>query len=177
MPAFASPRTAHSRGTAAGESGVPNPDWMTAAVNEWAQISGTTAPGALSQYCGLGWRDDATCVELFSGAAGGHSSGQYVTNNEVWTLRLTDGTPAWVQRRAASTVGGWDTTGNTTPYMEDGRPATRHVYADAWWLPEQSAYYVGGMYWGSSGVNYSISDGFVPSGTSGGDWQIGRAHL
>lgn len=151
-------------------SPVPVPVWMTAPVGQWAQINGTPAPLALAQYSGVAWREDDTSIEVLGGLAGGHAAGQYVTNNEVYTLRLDVDSPAWILRRASSSAAGWDSTGNTTPYMPDGRPASRHVYCDAHWSPEQGAYLIGGMYWGSVGMNYQVMDAFIPMGTAGGDW-------
>ncbi len=143
---------------------------MTAPVGQWAQIGGTIAPLELAQYSGVGWREDSLATEIFSGVAGGHAAGQYVTNNQVYTLRLDVDSPSWVLRRPSSDATGWDSTGKTTPYMPDGRPASRHVYCDAHWSPDQGAYLVGGMYWGSVGWDYPVMDAFIPSGAAGGDW-------
>lgn len=148
----------------------PPPKWMTAAVGHWAQLGGTAAPPALAAYSGVGWREDAGAIEIFSGVAGGHAAGQYVTNNEVFTLRLDVDSPTWVRRRAASNASGWDSSGQTSPYMPDGRPASRHVYCDANWSPDQGAYLVGGLFWGSLGIDYPVLDAFIPAGDSDGDW-------
>lgn len=143
---------------------------MIAAVNTWAQVGGTQVPAALEQYSGVAWREDSEAVEIFSGVAGGHAAGRYVVNNEVYTLRLDVASPAWVLRRPASEASGWDSTGRTSAYMPDGRPASRHVYCDAHWSADQRAYLVGGMYWGNDGVDYPVMDAFVPAGDTAGDW-------
>jgi len=146
------------------------PAWLSgAAVNQWVEISGTTAPSELADFCGVAVRDDATGVEVCSAVAGGH--GGNLTNNRVMTLPLHDDAPAWVQRKAASDSTGWDQAGNVTAYFpSDGAPTPRHIYTDAFWSPEQGAYLFGGAFWGSSAFNWTVRDKFTPSGASGGSW-------
>lgn len=149
------------------------PAWLSAPVGEWAQISGVALNSSTANYGGLALRDDGDRVELCEALAGGHTSGQWLTDNRVRTLRLDVNVPAWVQRRGPSDATGWDTTGITSAYFADGRPVPRHTYVHAHWSPRYAGYLFGGAF---SGVN---ADGatpghelFVPSGDTGGDWLL-----
>lgn len=147
---------------------------MTAAVGEWAQISGTTTNASIGNYGGTALRDDGQRVEICMALGGGHTSGQWLSDNRVSTLRLDVSSPAWVDRLGASDATGWDSAGtDTDPYFpSDGRPVPRHTYSTPQWVPSLGGYIFGGTYSGSDGSGsipaYSL---FVPSGDSGGDWE------
>lgn len=143
--------------------GYSPPAWLIAAVvGEWAQISGTSVPGALNDYCGLALRDEAGRVEALSLASGGH--GGNLTNNAVYALRLEQDTPAWATLRAASDATGWDTTGDTTAYFADGKPVPRHSYWRNWWVPERSRHMTfGAPFVGSNTHTWFTRDAFNPS--------------
>lgn len=151
--------------------GRGGPAWLAGgSVGQWAQISDTAAPANLGAYSSIAVRDDETGVELFAALGGGH---QYtIDDNAVRTLQLTDDAPAWVTRLAASDTTGLATDGTDAYYPSDGRPVCRHTYQAIHWVPELSAYVVGGCYWGSGGTTdtWPYLDVFVPSGSSGGDW-------
>ncbi len=108
-------------------------------------------------------------VEVLSGPSGGH--GGNLLNNRMMSLRLDRDEPAWVQRRGPSDATGWDTTGVTSPYFSDGRPAPRHLYTHAWWLPDQAQYLIGGTFWGTGYSAPRVQDAFTPSGDAAGDWE------
>ncbi len=122
----------------------------------------------MQDFSGVALRDDSV-VEVLSGPAGGH--GGNIVNNRVMSLRLDLDSPAWVQRRGASNASGWDPTGAASPYFSDGRPAPRHLYTHAWWLPAQRQYLIGGTFWGSGQSNPRVQDAFTPVGDAGGDWE------
>lgn len=145
--------------------------WMTAAVGEWAQISGTTVPAGVGNFSGVGFRDDETAVEVFFSLYGGHSSG--INDNSVKTVRLDADVPSVTTRLAASDTTGLATDGSDAYMPSDGRPVCRHTYHSVHWVPEVSGYMVGGCYWGSGGTNdtWPYIDVFEPSGASGGDWR------
>lgn len=144
------------------------PAWLTAPAGQWAQIPDTLAPSQLADYSGVALRDDDSGVELFAALAGGHGGNN--TDNAVRTLQLNDGAPRWVTRRAASSTAGSSLSGSQAYYTADGRPMPRHTYHDIVWVPEIGRYLVGGMYWGTAGLDFQITDAFAPSGTTGGDW-------
>lgn len=146
------------------------PTWMTAAVGEWAQISGLTVPAQVSAFSSPALRDDGTAVELFFALGGGHSSGY--DDNSVKTIDLTASAPSITVRRAASSTAGLATDGSDAYMPSDGRPVTRHTYNACHWVPEISGYMVGGLFWGSGGTtdSYPYIDAFIPSG-SAGDWR------
>lgn len=147
------------------------PTWMTAAVGEWAQISGTTAPSTLKDYCTVAVRDDGLRVELCSGPAGGHSGN--ITNNEVQSVRLDVAAPAWVTRLSASDSTGWDSVNGSPAYFADGRPVPRHTYVHGFWHTGLGGYIFGGSFAGSSGSGATPgNDLFVPSGDDAGDWVL-----
>lgn len=134
------------------------PVWMTAAVNEWAQISGTTAPSALKDYAGVAVRDDREGVVLYSAAPGGHS-GNY-TDNKVQAITLSSSSPAWSTILAASDTTGTNLgtggggTGGDAVMASDGHPTPRHTYTDINWIPEISRVLIGGE---AGGQNSEVS--------------------
>lgn len=141
------------------------PTWMAgAAVNEWIQISGTTAPSSLHDFCGVAWRDDSQ-VWAYSAAAGGHAGN--TTDNSVYGIRLDVDAPSWSTLRSADSSSGWDTTGATSAHFPNGKPAPRHHYADVFYVPEIGRVMVGGRFWGSGGNDFAVRDGF---NVGGGDW-------
>lgn len=161
----AAPRTARAPAQARRRSVSPLPAWLqSAAVNEWIQISGTSAPSELADYCGIAWRDDSQ-VWAYSAASGGHAGN--LTNNRVMGLRLDVDAPSWSTLRSGDSSTGWDTTGSTSAYFPNGKPAPRHSYTDTWYVPEIGRVIVGGRYWGSSAVDYAVLDGYD---VTGGDW-------
>lgn len=135
-------------------SAPPFPSWIASAtVGQWAQIIGTTAPsGVGANFSGVAWRDEPGVTEVLSALPGGHASGTFVSSNPVYSIRLSDDTPAWVTRRAASDTTGWSPTPATTEYFpSDSRPIPRHTYSCCWWVPERASYVFGGTYAGTNG--------------------------
>ena len=124
------------------------PSWMTAAVGEWAQISGTTARSALKDYSGVAVRDDETGVTVIDAAPGGHSGN--VTNNSVRAIVLSGAAPAWSTLLAASDTTGTNLgtggggTGADEVMASDGHPTPRHLYTDIFWVPELGRVMIGG---------------------------------
>jgi hypothetical protein len=144
------------------------PSWMTAAVGEWSQISGTTAPSALKDYSGVALRDDGTGVTLYSAAPGGHS-GNY-TDNKVQAIVLSTSSPAWSTILAASDTTGTNLgtggggSGGDEVMASDGHPTPRHTYTDINWIPEIERVLIGGE---AGGQNSEVSTvdhfGFNPA--------------
>jgi len=149
---------------------VAPPLWMTAGIGEWAQIAGTTAPRELRDYSGVGVRDDATGVEVFSALAGGHSGN--AANNRVMTLQLDTDQPAWIERMPASDPAGTSVVRPVdAAFVSDGHPLPRHTYVDVNWVPALGVYVVGGEASGSDGTGgYPDHWGFRPDGRMSGDW-------
>ena len=158
MACWNGPRTAHNRGNADGESGIPNPDWLTAAINEWAQISGTTPPTELGDYSGVGWRDYGATMECFAALSGGHNGNN--STNRAMALDLTANAPAWAQVKASGSFSGYD--GEVSGYLVDGSPGPRHLYTGIIWWQERGAYLMGGNAWANSGNgNWLTNDGYI----------------
>lgn len=65
---------------------------------------------------------DSRDSTLYMPAGGGHAD---YAGNEVQSIKLSDGAPVWVERRASTPVS--QITLNTTHYS-DGRPTSRHSY-------------------------------------------------
>lgn len=134
---------------------------QSAPLREWRQLANTAAPNEVRDYGGLAWRDDATGLEAWSLANGGH--GGNLTNNRVMMIRLDVDTPAWVQRKAASDPTGWNLNGSTGPYFSDGTPAPRHTYWYNWWVPQKHRFMLlGGRFFGSGAYDHPVTDGFDP---------------
>lgn len=139
------------------------PAWRQGATPfQWASIAGTTGPGALADYSGVGWRDDNTGIEAGSIAPGGH--GGNLTNNRCDAIQLMDDAPAWRNLAAAGNSTGWNTNGSV-PYLTDGTPAPRHEYWYTQWAGGVINRYMLFGYLGmGSGANQgSKLDGFNPA--------------
>lgn len=149
----------------------PLPAWMAAAIGEWAQIPGTATDGSIGNYSGIAIRDDEDRVELCMALGGGHTSGQWLTDNRVQTLRLDVAAPGWLLRRGPSDATGWDSSTLTDAYFpSDGRPVPRHTYVDTHWVAALGAYMFGGTFAGiSASLGTPGHEAFVPAG-DGGDW-------
>ncbi|MFY9514098.1 MAG: hypothetical protein WAQ05_24300 [Rubrivivax sp.] len=142
---------------ASGEVAVPA--WLQGKpVGQWGQISGTTAPNELKDYCGLAWIDDVSQLRCISAAAGGH--GGNLTNNRVMALRLDVDTPSWNTLRAADDASSYATTGLVSAYLNSNKPAPRHTYTDVNYIPELGRVVVGGRFWGSGAADWLVQDGF-----------------
>ena len=143
-------------------AGYVVPTWLSGAVGQWAQISGTTAPIHSNDFCGAAWRESGGVIEIGSVASGGHSDNP--TDNSVWTLQINVNTPAWVQRRGPSVATGWNIDGSTGNYFpSDNRPVPRHTYWYNWWSPELGRYMMfGAKSVGTSAFDYIKTDGFDP---------------
>lgn len=151
------------------ESISPFPAWLrSAAVNEWVQISGTSAPSFLSDFAGIAVRDDEAGVQVYAALGGGHAGNN--TDNSVRVLQLAADSPVWSTLRSASSTSGSDLTGTQAYYTSDGRPMPRHVYQSAWWDPGLGKACFGGIFWGSAGTgNFALVDQYDPSS---GDWVL-----
>jgi hypothetical protein len=93
-----------------------------------------------------------------SAASGGH--GGNLLNNQVTGLRLDVDEPRWQQLRPADDASGWDSTGVTSPYLPNGKPAPRHTYTDINHVPELGRVLVGGRFWGNRAGDWQVLDGF-----------------
>jgi hypothetical protein len=108
---------------------VTAPAWLAGKrVGEWVEIPGTAGAGgsAVDAFCGMGL-DDRTS-EIVIAAAGGHNDS---ADNRVVSLRLTDDSPQWLLRRAASTI-----TPRDVSHYPDGLPVSRHLYQSIHVVPE-----------------------------------------
>ena len=143
--------------------GFYTPAWLTGSVGEWRQISGTSAPSELRDYCGLAWREEAGSVEAASLASGGHGGNYY--DNSVKTLQLNVDAPAWVNRTSASDPTGMSIPAPVSAYFpSDGKPYPRHTYWYNHWVPEINRYMMMTCrFVGSNAYDFNtIRDGFNP---------------
>lgn len=156
-----------------GQEGA-NPSWLDAAVNEWAEISGTTGGAQLGFYSGGAMRDDEDRVEFTVAAAGGHNAGGvWDRQNRVQSIRLDVNAPAWVTREADSDPTGWDGTAipGTEYFPGDSAPVPRHLYDSIQWMPQLGCYLIGGTFAGNNAqIGVDEQRGYVPSGDSAGAW-------
>lgn len=153
------------------DAGLPTsllPAWHVAAVNEWAQISGTTARSALKDFAGVAVRDDSNGVVVYDMAPGGHS-GNY-TDNSVQIISLHSDTPSWSTVLAASNTAGTNLgtggggSGADIVMASDGHPVPRHSYQDIIWVPEIDRFMFGGEAAGQNGEGSTVDHfGYNPN--------------
>jgi hypothetical protein len=151
------------------------PEWMTAGVGEWSEITSTTGGAQLGFYGGVGFRDDGNRVEICVAAAGGHNNGGvWDRQNRVQSIRLDVAAPAWVTREADSDATGWDGTAipGTEYFSSDNAPVPRHLYDSIQWMPQLGCYLIGGTFAGNSAqIGLVEQRGYTPSGDSAGAWE------
>jgi hypothetical protein len=143
--------------------GLYTPAWLTGSVGEWRQISGTSAPSELRDYCGLAWREEAGSVEAASMASGGHGGNYY--DNQVKTLQINVDAPSWAVRTSISDPTGMSIPAPVSAYFpSDGKPYPRHTYWYHHWVPEINRYMMMTCrFVGSNAYDFtSIRDGFNP---------------
>jgi hypothetical protein len=151
------------------------PAWRQGmAVGEWRQIPNSalsSAPttvkapgntGPLSKV--IAWNSfviDPRDATVFSPANGGHHD---YSGNEVNSIRLSDASPRWIERRASSSVSA--IVENVTHYA-DGRPTSRHSYYGAAFNQVRNRIMlVGGSRWGNGFITSTV-DGF---NVAANDW-------
>jgi hypothetical protein len=148
-----------NRGGASGP-GAGIPAWVTElAVNEWTELSSTrldaqSLSGTLALYAWNGAAGDQENSRLIVGLAGGHGDGNW---NGVVSLALNQTTPSMTVHYAGSNIGGGD-----TPYLSDGRPASRHTYYTQQYIPERDRLFMFGCgsLNGTNGVTERKVDAF-----------------
>ncbi len=137
-------------------------------LNTWFAIAGTVHAGSAAapgddptdafassnrrlSYSGMGLRN----CEIILAANGGH---QDYSGNEVTSLDLSQDTPAWVLRSAASPAGAISM---DVPYYSDGKPSPRHTYWSTIWSEQHNRLmlHYTRFVWGN-GVSFGNSNGF-----------------
>jgi len=135
---------------------IPNTNGRvtTAVVNGVSEPVLTTGDGAFEAWGAFTVKGDTS--ELFIAASGGHGDS---SDNRVVSISLSSDTPTWVLRSQPSTVVQLD---RTSGYYLDGKPTSRHLYDDIFYLPQlQRVMMVGGRaIYGGGGPETPAVTGF-----------------
>lgn len=143
----------------------PQPAWMTTAgvaLNKLVAIPGSTASGTPFVNSGIwaysGFASKLDTCELFSTATGGHGDS---SDNGVYSIKLSDDSPVWVQRTAPTPVG---SRVPNVSYQPDGKPTSRHTYDRLHYIPAvDRVMMVGGENMaGNANTDFSIN-GWCPT--------------
>ena len=137
-------------------------------LNTWFAIAGTVHAGSAAapsddptdqfassnrrlSYSGMGLRN----CEIILAANGGHED---YSGNEVTSLDLSQDTPAWAMRSAASPA---SAIVMDVPYYTDGKPSPRHTYWSTIWSAQHNRLmlHYTRFVWGK-GVSFGNSNAF-----------------
>jgi len=167
-------------------SGASRPAWMSGkALNEWFPIPGTVHAGSAAApsddpadsgaasnrrlaYSGMALRDS----EILLAACGGH---QDYSGNEVTSIDISDDSPAWRLRLAATQSSQRVV---DAAYYGDGLPSSRHTYWSQHWNPQRRRLMLhASRFVYGKGVTFFTSNGFNLDSNSwdaAGTWADGQ---
>ena len=126
-------------------TGYVMPSWLAGQpLNTWISIPGTSGAGGSAINAFSMFVVKQSTAELISAASGGHTDSY---DNGVYSIRLTDNAPAWVTRKAGSTV-----VQEAVLYYADGLPTSRHTYQHNHYIPSLDAVLMAGCRFGYGGA-------------------------